>query len=143
MAYGEPVDDWQIYGKLQTANFVFGLQHWSTKEPSNLPLVDTFAASGQNGFLWTPRHTFVFAKYSRRFADDKLTFTSFTQYKRHDLDGSHSANVYLRNYQLGNLGAADLLQDKSGYWSFAYNYRSNDQLRTEATGERSRAISSP
>jgi outer membrane receptor protein involved in Fe transport len=133
VGFGEPVDDWQIYGKLNTANFVFGVQHWSTKEPSNLPLVDTFAASGRNGFLWTPRHTFVFAKYSRRFADDKLTFTSFTQFKRHDLDGSHSANVYLRNYQLGNLGAADLLEDKSGYWSFAYNYRSNDQLRTEAT----------
>jgi len=131
--FGFPVDDWQLYAKLQTANFVFGVQHWSTKESSGIPLVDTFAASGQNGFLWTPRHTFLFARYSRRFAEDKLSLTSFTQFRRHDLDGTNSANVFLRNYQLGNLGVADLLEDRSPSWVPAYNYRSNDQIRSELT----------
>jgi outer membrane receptor for ferrienterochelin and colicins len=133
VGFGEPVDDWEVYGKIQTANFTFGLEHWSTKEPSNVPLVDTYAASGKNGFLWTPRHTFLFAKYARRFADDKLSMTSFTQYKRHDLDGTNSANVFLRNYQLGSLGASDLLDDKAPSWNATYNYRSNDQIRTELT----------
>ncbi len=87
--------------------------------------------AGKNGFLWTPQHTFLYVKYSRRFMEDKLSFTSFTQYKRHDLDGSNSANVYLSNYQLGNLGAADLLAGKAPAWNATYNYRSNDQLRSE------------
>jgi outer membrane receptor for ferrienterochelin and colicins len=133
VGFGEPVDDWQVSGRIQTANFAFGLQHWSTKESSSVPLVDTYAASGRNGFLWTPRHTSLFAKYSRRFAEDKLSMTSFTQYKRHDLDGTNSANVFLRNYQLGSLGAADLLDDKAPSWNATYNYRSNDQIRTELT----------
>lgn len=133
IGFGLPVDDWQLYAKMQTANFMFGLQHWSTKESSNVPLVDTFAASGRNGFLWTPRHTFLFARYSRRFAEDKVSFTSFTQYRRHDLDGTHSANVFLRNYQLGQLGAADLLDARAPQWAPTYNYRSNNQLRTELT----------
>ena len=131
MGFGEPVDDWQISAKLQASNFVFGLQYWRTQEPSNLPLVDSFAASGKNGFLWTPQHTFLYVKYSRRFLEDKLSFTSLTQYKRHDLDGSDSANVYLSNYQLGNLGPADLLAGKAPAWNATYNYRSNDQLRSE------------
>jgi outer membrane receptor for ferrienterochelin and colicins len=133
VGFGLPVDDWQLYAKLQTANFLFGVQHWTTKESSDVPLVDTFAASGRNGFLWTPRHTFLFARYSRRFADDKLSLTSFTQYRRHDLDGSNSANVFLSNYHLGSLGAADLLAGKTPSWNPTYNYRSNDQLRTELT----------
>ncbi len=131
IGFGEPVDDWQIYAKLQASNFVFGLQYWRTEESSNLPLVDSFAASGKNGFLWTPQHTFLYVKYSRRFMDDKLSFTSLTQYKRHDLDGTDSANVYLSNYQLGNLGASDLLAGKAPSWNATYNYRSNDQIRSE------------
>ncbi len=131
VGYGAPVDDWQISAKILASNFVFGLQHWRTEESSNLPLVDSFAASGRNGFLWTPQHTFLYVKYTRRFLEDKLSFTSFTQYKRHDLDGSRSANVYLSNYQLGNLGAADLLDGKAPAWKATYNYRSNDQLRSE------------
>ncbi len=131
VGFGEPVDDWQIYAKLQLSNFVIGVQYWRTEESSNLPLVDSFAASGKNGFLWTPQHTFLYVKYSRRLMEDKLTLTSFTRYKRHDLDGSASANVYLANYQLGSLGAADLLSGKAPSWNATYNYRSNDQLRTE------------
>jgi outer membrane receptor for ferrienterochelin and colicin len=131
VGFGLPVDDWQVYAKMQTANFLFGIQHWTTKESANVPLVDSFAASGKNGFLWTPRHTFLFARYSRRFAEDKVSLTSFTQYRRHDLDGTRSANVFLRNYHLGNLGPADLLDGRSAFWAPAYNYRNNDQLRTE------------
>ena len=132
VGFGLPVDDWQVYGKLQTSSFVFGIQHWRTQEPADVPLVDTYAPSGRNGYLWTPQHTFVYAKFSRRFVDDKMSFTSLTQYKRHDLDGSDSANAFISDYQLGSLGAADLLAGKAPTWNFTYNYRSNDQLRTEA-----------
>jgi outer membrane receptor protein involved in Fe transport len=63
--------------------------------------------------------------------EDKLSFTSFTRYKKHDLDGADSANVFLFSYHLGRLGAEDLIQNRESFWSAAYNYRSNNQLRTE------------
>ena len=131
VGFGLPVDDWQVYGKLQASNFVFGIQYWRNREPADVPLVDAYGASGRNGFLWTPEHTSVYAKYSRRFMEDKLSFTSLTQYKRHTLDGTDSANVFLSSYYFGNLGASDLLADKAASYSFQYNYRSNSQLRSE------------
>lgn len=126
-----PVDDWQIYGKLQISNFAFGVQHYRQEEASHVPLVDTFAATGRNGFLWTPEHTFLYVKYQGRFLEDKLSLTSFTQYKKHDLDGSDSANVFLSNYALGALGAADLIEEREPSWPATFSYRSNSQLRTE------------
>lgn len=129
--YGNPVDDWMISGKLTTSNLVFGFQTWRQREAGNAPLVDTFAATGKNGFLWTPEHTSIFAKYSRRFLDNRLAASLFVQYKLHELDGTDSADVYLANYHLGNLKIDDLMQGKEPYFSATYKYRSNDQLRTE------------
>ncbi len=130
--FGVPVDDWQIYGKLKMSNFVLGLMHYRREEASHIPLVDTFAATGKNGFLWTPEHTFLYAKYSRRFLDDHLSLTSFTRYKQHELDGTDSANVLpFINYHLSSLGVENLLKGNEPFWSTNYSYRSNNQLRTE------------
>jgi outer membrane receptor protein involved in Fe transport len=129
--FGSPVDDWMVYAKLQTSNFTFGFQTWRQSEAGNSPLVDTFAATGKNGFLWTPEHTSIFAKYSQRYLEGKLQASLFVQYKQHELDGTDSADVYLTNYQLGNLKIDDLLAARSPYLSATYKYRSNDQLRTE------------
>jgi outer membrane receptor for ferrienterochelin and colicins len=126
-----PVNDWQLYGKLQTSNLVIGMQFWRRKEASHVPLVDTFAATGRNGFLWTPEHTFLYVKYFRRFLEDKLSFTSFTRYKKHELDGTDSANIFLSDYHLGGLGVEDLIEGNKPFWPTTYNYRSNNQLRTE------------
>jgi outer membrane receptor protein involved in Fe transport len=127
-----PVDDWQIYGKLRMSNFELGLLHYRQEEASHIPLVDTFAATGNNGFLWTPKHTFLYAKYSRRFLDDRLSLTSFTRYKQHGLDGTDSADVLpFISYHLSFLGVENLLRDTEPFWPTAYSYRSNNQLRTE------------
>jgi outer membrane receptor protein involved in Fe transport len=130
--FGVPVDDWQIYGKLKTSNLVIGLQYYRRMEAGHIPLVDTFAATGLNGFNWTPEHTFLYVKYFRRFLEDRLSFTSFTRYKKHDLDGSDSANIFLSNYHLGRLGVENLIEGKEPFWPASFNYRSNTQLRTEA-----------
>ncbi len=129
--YACPVDDWMISGKLSTSNLVFGFQTWRQSEAGGVPLIDTFAATGKNGFLWTPVHTSIFAKYSNRYLDGKLSASLFVQYKKHELDGTDSADVYLTNYQLGNLKIEDLVLAKAPYLSATYKYRSNDQLRTE------------
>ena len=129
--YDSPVDDWMVSGKLTTSNFLFGFQTYRQMEPSGIPLVDTFAATGGNGFLWTPEHTSIFAKYSQRYLDGKLSGSLFVQYKKHELDGTDSADVYLANYQRGSLRIEDLLLAKSPFFSATYKYRSNDQLRTE------------
>ena len=44
--FGLPVDDWQLYAKMQTPNFLFGIQHWSTKESGNVPLVVALHGAG-------------------------------------------------------------------------------------------------
>lgn len=129
--YDSPVDDWMVSGKLTAGSFLFGFQTYQQMEPSGIPLVDTFAATGGNGFLWTPEHTSVFAKYSQRYLDGKLLGSLFVQYKKHELDGTDSADVYLANYQRGSLRIEDLLLGKSPFFSATYKYRSNDQLRTE------------
>lgn len=129
--YDSPVDDWMVSGKLTTSNFLFGFQTYRQMEPAGIPLVDSFAATGGNGFLWTPEHTSIFAKYSQRYLDGKLSGSLFVQYKKHELDGTDSADVYLANYQRGSLRIEDLLVAKSPYLSATYKYRSNDQLRTE------------
>jgi outer membrane receptor for ferrienterochelin and colicins len=141
--FGVPVDDWQIHGKLRMSNFELGLMHYRREEASHIPLVDTFAATGKNGFLWTPKHTFLYAKYSRRFLDDRLSLTSFTRYKQHSLDGTDSADVLpFLSYQLSFLGVENLLQGTEPVWPAAYSYRSNNQLRTELNAfyEHSRAF---
>lgn len=129
--YDSPVDDWMVSGKLTTSNFLFGFQTYRQMEPAGIPLVDSFAATGGNGFLWTPLHTSVFAKYSQRYLDGKLSGSLFLQYKQHELDGTDSADVYLANYQRGSLRIEDLLAERSPFLSATYKYRSNDQLRTE------------
>lgn len=129
--YDSPVDDWMVSGKLTAASFLFGFQTYRQMEPSGIPLVDTFAATGGNGFLWTPLHTSIFAKYSQRYLDGKLSGSLFVQYKKHELDGNDSADVYLANYQRGSLRIEDLLLGKTPFFSATYKYRSNDQIRTE------------
>jgi outer membrane receptor protein involved in Fe transport len=141
--FGVPVDDWQIYGKLRVSNFEVGLMHYRREEASHIPLVDTFSATGKSGFLWTPEHTFLYAKYSRRFLDDRLSLTSFTRYKRHGLDGTDSADVLpFINYHLSFLGVENLLEGTEPFWPTSYSYRSNNQLRTELNAfyEHSRAF---
>src|SRR5262249_40202616 len=66
---GSPIDDWMIDFKLATQNTVFGVQRWRQQESGSVPLVDQFAASGVNGFLWTPEHLTVYMKNAARFLD--------------------------------------------------------------------------
>ena len=128
---GSPVDDWMVDFKVSTSNTIFGVQRWVQREAGSVPLVDTFAASGNNGFLWTPQHLSVYMKNFGRFLDDKLQMQLSTQYNQHSLDGTDSANIFLQNYQLGSLKVNDLVAGASPRWSPQYNYRSNNRLRSE------------
>ena len=131
IAPGSPVDDWMIDFKLSTSNTIFGLQRWTNREAGSVPLVDTFAASGRNGFLWTPEHLSVYMKNFARYLDDKLQMQISTQYNQHSLDGTDSANIFLQNYQLGSLAVNDLVAGQAPRWNPQYNYRFNNRLRSE------------
>lgn len=126
-----PVDDWMVSGKLTTSSFLFGFQTWRQMESQGIPLVDTFAGTGGNGFTWTPEHLSIFAKYSQRYLDGKLSGSLFVQYKRHEIDPNDSTDVFLATYQRGSLRIEDLLTARSPFLAKTYKYRSNDQLRTE------------
>ena len=128
---GSPVDDWMVDFKLSTSNTIFGLQRWRTRESGSVPLVDNFAASGRNGFLWTPEHLSVYMKNFARYLDDKLQMQISTQFNQHGLDGTDSNNVFLQSYQLGNLAVNDLVAGQPPRWNPQYNYRLNNRLRSE------------
>src|SRR5262249_51108382 len=85
---GSPVDEWMIDVKASTSNTIFGVQRWRQQESGSVPLADTFAASGNNGMLWTPLHLSVYMKNFGRFLDDRLQLQISTQYNRHTLDGT-------------------------------------------------------
>jgi outer membrane receptor protein involved in Fe transport len=68
-----------------------------------------------------------------KFLDDRLSMQLMTQFNLHDLDPYDSDNIFLQNYQLGNLRVADLLAGTAPVWSNQYNYRSNSRLRSELT----------
>ena len=131
IAPGSPVDDWMLDFKVATSNTLFGVQRWRTREAGSVPLVDTFAASGRNGFLWTPEHLSVYMKNFARYLDDKLQMQLSTQFNQHSLDGTDSANIFLQNYQLGNLLVNDLVAGQAPRWNHQYNYRLNNRLRSE------------
>ncbi|HVZ22462.1 MAG TPA: TonB-dependent receptor, partial [Vicinamibacterales bacterium] len=128
---GNPVDDWMLDFKVSTSNTIFGIQDYRQQEAGSVPLVDTFAASGRNGFLWTPEHLSIYMKNFARYMDDKVQMQIFTQFVQHSLDPTDSDNVFLRNYQLGSLQVADLLAGTAPSWTNQYNYRSNNRLRSE------------
>ena len=128
---GSPVDDWMVDFKVSTSNTIFGLQRWRTRESGSVPLVDNFAASGRNGFLWTPEHLSVYMKNFARYLDDKLQMQLSTQFNQHSLDGTDSNNVFLQSYQLGNLQVNDLVAGQAPRWNPQYNYRLNNRLRSE------------
>ena len=131
IAPGSPVDDWMVDFKVSTSNTIFGVQRWTTRESGSVPLVDTFAASGRNGFLWTPEHLSVYMKNFARYLDDKLQMQLSTQYNQHSLDGTDSNNVFLANYQLGSLLVNDLVAGTAPRWTNQYNYRLNNRMRSE------------
>lgn len=131
IAPGSPVDDWMLDFKVSTSNTLFGVQRWRTREAGSVPLVDTFAASGRNGFLWTPEHLSVYMKNFARYLDDKVQMQLSTQFNQHSLDGTDSANIFLQNYQLGSLQVNDLVAGQAPRWNPQYNYRLNNRLRSE------------
>src|SRR5262249_30684556 len=116
--------------KLATPHTVSGVQRSRQQGSGSVPLVDQIAASGQNGFLWTPQHLTVYMKNAAKFLDDRLSMQLMTQFNLHDLDPSTSDNIFLQNYHLGNLKVADLIAGTAPVWSNQYNYRSNSRLRS-------------
>ncbi len=136
--FGSPVDDWYVYGKLRSSNLVFGYQMWRTLEGGSVPLTDFLALSGNNGFTTAPEFTALYMKYNQRYLEDKLTFTLFTQYKRHEMTGNDSRQVFISNYAVGDSfagfgpGVAELMREEAWLGGTTYMSQSDNQLRVEA-----------
>ena len=127
---GNPVDDWMSTSRSRPRTRSSACSAGG-QESGSVPLVDTFAASGTNGMLWTPEHLAIYMKNFARYLDDKLSMQLSTQSNQHSLDGTDSDNVFLQNYQLGNLQVGDLVAGTPPRWSPQYNYRANSRLRSE------------
>jgi outer membrane receptor for ferrienterochelin and colicins len=130
--FTNPTEDWLVQGKFQLDRLELGFQSWRREEAANPPLIDQVAGGGDNGFLWIPRFTSLYMRYSRLIPASSLTLNFFARFKRHELDGD-SATVFLSNYARGSLGLEDLLLGNPAEFRTRFEARSNSQLRVEAS----------
>lgn len=130
VGFSDPVDDWYAEGKFQTANLTAGFRTWRREEGATPWLTDQVAPGGDNGLLWTPRYTTYYLRYSRPVTEN-LSFSLFSNYKQHELDGGSSAVIQLANYARGSLGMAELLAGEEARWNREFDFRSNTEIQNE------------
>jgi outer membrane receptor for ferrienterochelin and colicins len=132
IGFSDPVDDWYVEAKLQTANLTAGFRTWRQEEGATPWLTDRVAPGGDNGLLWTPEYTSYYLRYTRPVTA-AFSFSLFSNYKQHELDGDSSAVIQLRSYAGGGLRLADLFAGTLSGWNREFNSRSNTELQNEVS----------
>ncbi|MCK5148580.1 TonB-dependent receptor [bacterium] len=133
--YSNPTDDWLIHAKLKIQDFTLGFQTWKRDEGYGAWYRDDYNL--YCGGRWIPANTFLYVKYETKL-NEKLTFSSFTRFKNHVLDGD-SRDIYYIGYFNGEYGLDDLIAVDSvdvaspaqSYWDDSWWYVRSRQLRTE------------
>jgi len=129
-AFSDSTDTWLVHGKLNVGRLALGFQTWRDQEGSTPSSTDFLWPGADNGSLWTPEHTWFYARYSQNLPHN-LTFTLFSRYKEHTLDGTDSVATSLQSYLLGGRGIADLAAGVEASWQPTYYYVFSTQLRNE------------
>jgi outer membrane receptor protein involved in Fe transport len=120
---------WFLNGKLRFGKFSFGFQTWKMSQGSTTQYTDLYVPGSENGFVWVPQLSFIYAKYEDQISD-KLFISSLTNYRIHALT-EDSKFVSLRNYARGNNDLADLVNGVEPDWITQYAFEISKQLRTE------------
>lgn len=138
-AYGQIVNGHGLYysktdkahlinAKISVGDLTIGAQTWAKSEGGTTQFTDMFVAGGDNGVAWKPTETFFYVKYDKQLSD-KVTISSFSNYRMHGVDDSKLVTV--SNYARKNLTIKDLVAGKSPSWNAAYYYEESKQFRTE------------
>lgn len=117
-----------INARITIGDFTIGAQTWKKSEGGTTQFTDMYVAGGDNGQVWIPTQTFFYVKYDKQLSD-KLTISSFSNYRIHGVDDSKL--VFMSNYARRDLTIKDLLTNKAAFWSTRYLYSNSKQFRTE------------
>ncbi|RYD57997.1 MAG: hypothetical protein EOP56_06915 [Sphingobacteriales bacterium] len=128
VGYANPAASTLINGRVNVGDFSIGFQSWIKREGAGTLYTDQFAAV--NNVFWIPQRSYVFAKYERRLSD-KLLFTSFSNYRNHNLN-EDTRVTSVSNFARANLTIKDLARDTYATWNTTYYYQISKQFRTEA-----------
>lgn len=126
--YSNLTDHLYLYGKLKVSDFTFGVHSWQSKNGTTNYYHDNRRAGPDNGAIWEPKQTFVYAKYDKELGD--LSIQNVAQYKVSEV-GDESNTVEVRNYSNGRLSATDLLKKTEPFWYNFYISTISKQFRNE------------
>ncbi len=137
--YSNNTDNYYVYGKLKISNFTLGFETFRRRNGYGGWYRDDYELGPANGGIWTPKNSYIYAKYDKKITD-KLSITSFSNFKQHGIDGESKEYYYTGylNGEIGLSGLADSLgnllpveQRQIPYWWIAYYSTYSVQLRNE------------
>ena len=110
--YSNQTNDYLIYGKLKIENFTAGYQTYKRNEGFGAWYRDDFELGPENGGKWVPENTFLYSKYEKKISD-KLSFTSFANFKIHQLTGD-CKELYYSGYLNKEYNLTDIADTTNG-----------------------------
>ncbi len=140
--YSNQTNDYLFYGKMKIDNFTLGFQSYKRNEGFGAWYRDDFELGPEFGASWVPENTFFYTKYEKKFSD-KLSLTSFSNFKVHQLTGD-CEELYYKGYFNKEYSLTDIADTTSGivtilpedsiqkpYWSDTWWQTYSQQLRSE------------
>ncbi|MBC7722318.1 MAG: TonB-dependent receptor, partial [Pedobacter sp.] len=127
VGYANPANSYLINAKINVGSFSFGFQKMKRNEGAGTLFTDV--AQDINNVYWIPERSYVYMKYERKLSN-KLTFTSFSNYRNHSLNNDTRVPT-VNNYSRKNLTIKDLAKDVVPFYNTTYYFLTNKQFRTE------------
>jgi len=140
--YSNQTKDYLFYGKLKIDNFTLGFESFKRNEGYGAWYRDDFEVGPKFGASWVPENTFFYTKYDKKFSD-KLSLTSFTNFKIHQLTGD-CEELYYKGYFNKEYNLTDIADTSSEndillttdsiqkpYWEHSWWNTYSQQLRSE------------
>lgn len=136
--YSNETNDYLFYGKMKIDNFTLGFQSFKRNEGYGAWYRDDFELGTDHDAKWVPLNSFFYVKYNKKISD-KLSLTSFTNYKIHTLTGE-CEELYYKGYFNKEYGLNDLASDsvllpadsiKYPFWNKTWWNTYSEQLRSE------------
>ena len=137
-SYSNNTNDYLFNVKIKLSDFTLGVQHFRRDEGYGAWYRDDYELGTENGGRWVPENTFIYGKYEKNITD-KLTITSRSTFKQHQLTGDCEEYYYI-GYLNGGYGIADLTDETGNvlpedqrvnpYWWHAWYHTYSQQFRS-------------
>lgn len=112
IGYSNQTENYFLSAKVSVENFLFGIRHWKRTEGFNF-YQDIDVAGSQNGSLWSPENTTIYAQYDREI-NEKISISNLSNFAVHRLGKeSNRVNFIAFGDPRANLHLAHLLDPNS------------------------------